>query len=925
MTSSPAPARTSPPTTARGIDRARAHLLDRRTVAWPAGLVPEDEDWSLELWASPSGGMSCEHGEMRGGEMIGRLELDPAGLTAEQTAVRRHLRDHLALHPVADAPAADPERLADALRGQLLVALRGASGAVEIATGVQVAGVIDDLWGAAAASREDHGVRVGPDGVHLALWAPTALTVDLLLFADDTGAGEPERHPLTREDDGTWTIAGPSAWTDRAYLFDIDVYAPWADAVARHRVTDPLSVGLTAGSEASVIVDLADPRWMPSGWREHRSPVLARPSARAITELHVRDVSIADETVPEELRGTYAAFTCTDSAGMRHLAALAEAGMTTIHLLPTYDIASIPGRRADQARPAIPADAAPDSPAPQAAIAEVADRDAFNWGYDPHHWTVPEASYAPEGHQDGGARTAQFRAMVQALHGIGLQVVADQVFNHTFASGGNELSVLDRVVPGYFHRLSDCGCIEQSTCCENVATEHAMAARIMVDSLVTWARDYRVDGFRFDLMGHHTTGNMAAIRRALDALTLERDGVDGCAVHLYGEGWNFGEVADGARFDQAIQGNLGGTGIGCFDDRIRDAVHGGGPADADHRAEQGFGTGLFTDPNGFDPRSGEEQRAALAHATDLVRLAMAGNLKSFELTCADGQVRRGDELDYAGMPAGFAEEVGEAIAYVDAHDNETLFDTLVWKLPDAISMDDRIRMNILCLATDALGQSPAFWHGGTELLRSKSLDTDSYNSGDRFNAIDWTGASHGFGRGLPPAARNAHLWEAQAPLLRRADLVPSREQILHARDMALDLLRLRRDLPLLTLGSAAAIREKVTFPGAGPDATPGLLVMRIDDRRGEPTDGAHATDTGASPGARTAAAASPDAGSEQVFVVLNASPAQVTEALPGMAGEALHLADVQARGADPVVRETVWDAASGTITVPARTAAVLVG
>src|SRR5690606_32613604 len=136
--------------------------------------------------------------------------------------------------------------------------------------------------------------------------------------------------------------------------------------------------------------------------------------------------------------------------------------------------------------------------------------------------------------------------------------------------------------------LSATGSVETSTCCQNVATEHEMAEKLMADSVPTWATDYGVDGFRFDLMGHHSRDNMVAVREALDALTLEDDGVDGESVYVYGEGWNFGEVADKARFRQATQGQLDGTGIGTFSDRLRDAVRGGGTFDEDQREFQGF-------------------------------------------------------------------------------------------------------------------------------------------------------------------------------------------------------------------------------------------------------------------------------------------------------------------------------------------------
>ena len=185
--------------------------------------------------------------------------------------------------------------------------------------------------------------------------------------------------------------------------------------------------------------------------------------------------------------------------------------------------------------------------------------------------------------------------------------------------------MLDRIVPGYYQRLDPAtGAVETSTCCANTATEHLMMGKLLLDSVLTWATQYKVDGFRFDLMGHQPKALMVELRHALDRLTPRRDGVDGQRVFLYGEGWNFGEVADNARFVQASQLNMAGTGIATFSDRLRDAVRGGGPFDADPRI-QGFASGLFTDPN-ESPANGTaaEQRARLLHYQDLIRLGLAG-------------------------------------------------------------------------------------------------------------------------------------------------------------------------------------------------------------------------------------------------------------------------------------------------------------
>ena len=316
----------------------------------------------------------------------------------------------------------------------------------------------------------------------------------------------------------------------------------------------------------------------------------------------MRDFSITDETVPEAERGTYRAFT-RDSAGTD---AAARSSRTPASTPCTCCRRSTSPRSRSAATtqacpPATSRRSGRHPPSSRRASTAIRDLDGFNWGYDPFHFQAPEGSYAVD--PNGGARVAEFREMVGALHGMGLQVVLDEVYNHTAASGQGEKSVLDRIVPGYYQRLNAVGNVETSTCCQNVATEHEVAEKLMVDSVVLWAKEYKVDGFRFDLMGHHSKQNMLAVRAALDELTLEADGVDGKAVYLYGEGWNFGEVANNALFEQATQGQLGGTGIGSFNDRLRDGVHGGSPVDGASTFDQGFGTGLGTDPNGspIDP------------------------------------------------------------------------------------------------------------------------------------------------------------------------------------------------------------------------------------------------------------------------------------------------------------------------------------
>ena len=948
-----------------GSEEQRAYWVTPTILAWPLSLLPRGMDrevvvtdagdplpgsgLALRLITAPDGGAAAIHGRILGADDMPAPTVTPlrivGNLPDEVLAAHPHLEGYIALSATdaAGTPLLDDAAVTSALTGQVAIAqyvglpdptedadLSGAH--LDAFTGVQTAILLDHLY-AEAATRAELGVTFTGGLPSFALWAPTAQAVTLLTWETGDPLGSvpevpspPRRIPAVRKGDGRWVVTnrpdqpagatlstpsgepGPSApgapiTAGCQYLWEVRVYVPSTRRMETNVVTDPYSTTLTTDSTRSVAVDLADPRLAPEQWATTRAPAVRNDSARSIYELHLRDFSAADDTVPPELRGTYRAFTVAGSAGVRHLAELARAGMNTIHLLPTFDIATIPEHRGSQRHPDIPDGAHPASADQQAAIAEVADHDAYNWGYDPLHWGAPEGSYATEGHQDGGARVIEFREMVGALHDLGLQVVLDQVYNHTAACGQDPRSVLDRVVPGYYHRLDAVGRVTSSTCCANTATENALCARLMIDSVVRWARWYRVDGFRFDLMGHHPRAVMERVRAALDELTLEADGVDGRSIYLYGEGWNFGEVAGNALFVQATQGQLDGTGIGAFNDRLRDAVHGGGAFDPDHRVFQGFGTGLLTQPSGLDHRGWNEQSADLAHRTDLVRLGLAGNLKDYVMTISDGSVRRGIDLIHNGAPAAFASHPQENVNYVDAHDNETLYDLLAYKLPQGMPVAERVRMNTVCLATVALAQSPAFWSAGTELLRSKSLDRDSYNSGDWFNAIDFTGQSNGFGRGLPPASRNEGSWAIQGPLLQDDWLRPSPEEIAAARSQALDLLRLRASTPLFSLGSARLIQDKLSFPGAGFGAPAGVIVMLIDDTRG---------------------GSDVDPELDAVLVVFNASGQTLTQPLPELAGRDFRLCPIQAEGADEVVRRTGFDRASGTISVPARTVAVLV-
>ncbi|MFC9509987.1 pullulanase-type alpha-1,6-glucosidase [Streptomyces sp. NPDC057002] len=847
------------------LTTSKAVWVDRNTLAWNGS----DAAASTQLLYARDGSIEVKDGALTGDAKW--LRLAKTELTDAQKARFPHLKAY-------DAWTVDPrdrDRVREALRGQVVATQHAANGAVLAATGVQIAGVLDDLY--SGATKADLGPTFYQGRPTLSVWAPTAQGVSLEIG----DATVPMKRDATT---GVWSVTGPKAWKGKPYRYVVKVWAPSVRKVVTNKVTDPYSLALTADSERSLVVDLDDKALAPSGWGALKKPEAVPLRDAQIQELHIRDFSVEDRTAKHP--GSYLAFTDKDSDGSKHLRELAKAGTSYVHLLPAFDIATIPERKADQA--SVDCDLASypaDSDKQQECVGKIAAKDAYNWGYDPYHYTVPEGSYATD--PDGTARTVEFRKMVKALNDDGLRVVMDVVYNHTAAGGQERTSVLDRIVPGYYQRLLADGSVANSTCCANTATENAMMGKLVVDSIVTWAKEYKVDGFRFDLMGHHPKANILAVRKALDALTVEKDGVDGKKIILYGEGWNFGEIADDARFEQATQKNMAGTGIATFSDRARDAVRGGGPFDEDPGV-QGFASGLYTDPNSSENNgTPAEQKARLLHYQDLIKVGLSGNLAAYRFTDTDGKEVTGAEVDYNGQPAGYADAPGDALAYADAHDNESLFDALAFKLPATTSASDRARMQVLAMATATLSQGPALSQAGTDLLRSKSLDRNSYDSGDWFNAVHWNCADgNGFGRGLPPAADNADKWPYAKPLLSRVKV--GCEQIEGTSAAYRDLLRIRAAERDFSLGTAEQVRSRLSFPLSGKEETPGVITMRLGD----------------------------------LVVVFNATPERQEQRVTALAGTGYRLHPVQAAGADPTVKSSSYAAESGTFAVPGRTVAV---
>ncbi|KQW43823.1 alpha-1,6-glucosidase [Pelomonas sp. Root662] len=867
-----------PAITSTTMAEAKAYWLDARTVQWPGLKLQQGE--RLRLHHAKAARLRALTGEAVTGA-DGAIDLTPSA-----TPLPARFRF------IGDGPrfAVSGIDVAALLREQALLVHEGADGRVITSTGLQIPGALDDLY--AAAEAVDHlGAQPGKSSTRFAVWAPTA---QRLLLCRYTGAEAPAIAADAMRFDaatGVWRMELPGDLSGQAYRYLVDVVTP-THGLVRNLVTDPYSVALTADSQRSVVADLSSPALKPRGWDAAKRPDRVKAATdQVIYELHVRDFSIGDATVRPAWRGKYLAFTESASNGMKHLKALSRAGMTDVHLLPVFDLASVPERGCKT--PAVPK-APPDSEAQQAAVMAVAADDCFNWGYDPWHFNAPEGSFSSAAN-DPFKRIVEFRQMVMALHQAGLRVGMDMVYNHTTAAGQHPKSVLDRLVPGYYQRLNAKGEVERSTCCDNTATEHRMMAKLMIDSAALWVREYKIDSMRFDLMGHQP-------REAMERLQKRVDAEAGRPVQLLGEGWNFGEVANGARFVQASQLSLNGSGIGSFSDRGRDAARGGsaGESGDDSLRRQGWLNGMVYAPNAMAASKPEE----LLTAADMIRVGLAGSLRGFELTTWRGEKKRLDAMAYGDQPAGFASEPNEVVNYVENHDNQTLFDINALKLPQATSREDRARVQMLGAALVAFSQGIAYFHAGQDILRSKSMDRNSYDSGDWFNRLDWTYRTNHFGTGLPPKQDNfgkdGRDWElAKERLARTADIAPGPAEIAWARDVFRDLLKIRASTPLLRLPSAAEVHKRVSFPGSGAGQNPVLIATRVDG------------------------AGLPGAGFKAVMTLINAAPTAQTLTLPGEAGARWVLHPVQRQGADARLRSEAR-ARQGRFEVPARSAAVFV-
>mgnify|MGYP003575310468 CR=1 FL=1 len=345
--------------------------VSRDTLLWD---IPGDSGWTYTLYYSPDAALELTAEGINNGDEIPLTYIsDRPGIEVVRKYV--HLRDY----SVFRVNERNTSTLGEILKGQIAVVARDRDGDAVDVTGVQIPGVLDDLY----PYDGPLGVTFEEDQPTLRVWAPTAQAVNLLLLGDNPDPDNATElvmdfDPTT----GVWSVTGGADWKGQYYLYEVQVYAPSTGDIETNLVTDPYSLSLSTNSQFSQLVDLNDAELKPEGWDALEKPALAAPEDIVLYELHIRDFSVSDQSVPQELHGTYKAFTVKVSNGMKYLSALAEAGLTHIHLLPAFDIASVNEDKStwETINEAELASYPPDSDEQSIAVGAIAGSDGFNWG-----------------------------------------------------------------------------------------------------------------------------------------------------------------------------------------------------------------------------------------------------------------------------------------------------------------------------------------------------------------------------------------------------------------------------------------------------------------------------------------------------------------------------------------------------------------
>jgi len=810
---------------------------------------------------------------------------------------------------VANEPN-DPTAIKAMLKGRLMAVLVDDSGEAYTGYLMQTAGVLDHLYtqGDADADEASLGIIYDGNSVSASVWAPTASDVKLKLYAERDSDGE---YAATTTNDmaydeqtGIWSYQGDRSALDRQlFRYEISVYHPASDSFETHEVIDPYAVSVTTNGRYARFVDLNDADLKPEDWDDHSIPAGQDPEDIVIYEGHIRDFSASDASTPAEYRGKYLAFTEQDSAPVNHLKSLQQSGLTHFQVLPANDIASINedemkainlsstiGELCAEISDLTICSEANESDTIEAAL-NLFDAnnetlkqtlnvlnglDSFNWGYDPYAFNAPEGSYATDA--ESVARIVEMRSMVKALHDIGLRTSLDVVYNHTSTSGTSDNSVLDKVVPGYYHRLNvDTGDVLDESCCQDTAGEHRMFGKLVTDTLLSWSEHFKFDAFRFDLMN--------LIPRDVIVDSYNAVAVIDTDTYFYGEGWDFGAVANiGASVN-----NMAGTSLATFSDRQREAVRSGALFNSDGSRQD----------------------------IDTIRVGLVANLADYVL---QGQAGEFGTLSTFPVP-GTAQDPADTVNYVDKHDNETLWDQLQYSLSSDLTSTERARIHAVAGSFPILSQGIPFIQMGSDLLRSKSMTRDSYDAGDFINKVDFTKNEHNWNVAFPNlySCNGDNCEEQISNLLSDDSRKATSTDIELASEIYQGLLQVRASSKLFRLTTTAQVIDRVGFHNTGAEQTHGVIVMSLDDGAGCINS---TKDFNGNCEATTDLRPDLDPNYDGIIVVFNGTDSEQTMTVPSAVGFELHSVHVNSEDAVTASSAVTEAEGNGNFTVPALTTAV---
>lgn len=521
------------------------------------------------------------------------------------------------------------------------------------------------------ASYELYPVRSGslaemeyaPDGTRFSLWAPTADEVRLMLYNEGEGGHAYRTVAMEAGEEGVWHTTVSEDLLGKFYTFNVKIDDRWLGDTP-----GIFAKAVGVNGQRAAVIDLRTTD--PEGWADDRRPPLRSAADVVIYEMHHRDFSVASASGIEH-KGKFLALTEEGTRSPEGLATgidhLRELGVTHVHLLPSYDYASVDETRLDD--------------------------NQYNWGYDPQNYNVPDGSYSTDPYRPD-VRIREFKQMVQALHKAGIRVILDVVYNHTFNIEGSNF---ERTAPGYFYRQRPDGTYADASACGNeTASDRPMMRKYIIESVLHWAREYHIDGFRFDLMGIHDIETMNQVRAALTAVDP--------SIIVYGEGW----AAQAPQLPQDSLAMKANTyrmpGIAAFSDEMRDALRG--------------------------PFNDNKQGAFLAGlpgGEESIKFGIVGAVQHPQVC--------NDSVNYSQAP--WAAEPVQMISYVSCHDDMCLVDRLRASIP-GIKDDELARLDKLAQTAVFTSQGIPFIYAGEEVMRDKKGVHNSYQSPDSINAIDWS-------------------------------------------------------------------------------------------------------------------------------------------------------------------------------------------